>query len=90
MFSSGDMPSSGVVVLYGSFIFIFIFIFFRNDHAVLGGYTDSHSHREPMSIPFSPHPLQHLLFDDFLNMVILTGVEMISHCSFDLYFCSNQ
>ena len=60
-----------------------------NVHAVLGGYNDSHSHQECMRISFSPHPLQHLLFEDFLKMVILTGVERISHCTFDLHFSSN-
>ena len=47
-----------------------------NLHTIFhNGCNKLHSHQEFKSVPFSPQPLQHLLFVDFLLRAILTHVR---------------
>ena len=81
------MPRSGTVGSYGNSIFSFL----RNLHSVLHrDYTNLGSHQRCKKVPFSSHPLLHLVICKLLNDDHSDGCEVITHCSFDLHFPNNS
>ena len=72
--SSVCMPTSGIARSNGSSISSFLK---ESSHSTVlhSGCTSLHSHQHCKRVPFSPHPLQHLLLVNFLIAAILTSVR---------------
>ena len=85
--SSGYMPRRGIAGSYSDFIPSFL----GTLHTLYySGCINLHSHKQYKSVPFSPHPFQHLLFVDFLLRAFLTRMRWYLILVFDLHFSNNE
>ena len=71
LLSSGYMPSSGIAGSYGGFIPSF---FKESCNVLHSGAYQFAFYQQCRRVPFSSHPLQHLLFVDFMVIAIQTCV----------------
>ena len=81
---SKHMPRSGTAGSYGSFILVFFWGTSKlSSTVVVSIYIPTNN----MSVPFSPHPFQHLFVD--FNNGHSDHCMVIPHCSFGLHFSEN-